>query len=174
MSEITIEQATKDDIPAITDIYNYYVTNTNFTLDWTEVSIQKMHDNWTEIQSYGFPFLVMKDTNSGKTIGYAYVNYLRKERIGWQKALSVSIYLSQDQTGKGYGPKLLNALIDASACLDITTLVSYITVNTHGRSEALHQKVGFVKVGQLKNAGYKNKIYCDIAIYQYLLQNNDV
>ncbi len=169
MDDLYIQAAGGDDIATIAEIYNYYVLNTNCTLDYTKVSHQQMYNHWKKIISKDHPFLVLCRGNA--ILGYAYATHLRKNRLGWRKTLAVSIYLSPEHTGKGGGTLLLDALIKKAEQLKAVSLVSYVTVRAQSRSMKLHEKLGFVKIGVLKNAGYKQKQYCDIAIYQYLLHN---
>ncbi len=160
---IHIRPFQKEDIGIITEIYNYYIQNSPATFDWDSLSVADMQARVDKILQKQLPYLVLEE--NCQILGYAYAAPFR-ERKGWCWAVEDSIYLHHGYSGKGYGKKLLDALIKACSLKDIRMMVATISAKGNTASIKLHQKAGFRMVGTLLDAGYKMDAWQDVVFMQ--------
>jgi L-amino acid N-acyltransferase YncA len=104
---ITIRPSREDDIPAITEIYNYYVLNSTCTFEITPLTIDEMASRRTDVLEKNMPYLVAELADS--IIGYADCNWY-KPRAAYRFSAESTIYLISHMCGKGFGRHLLDAL----------------------------------------------------------------
>lgn len=147
------------DLPAITDIYNHYVLNTHITFDVEPYHWQDRQDWFARFgQNSRYPLLVLAGPDG--LIGYAHSVPL-KERAAYDSSVETTIYLKPGAEGHGQGRLLYSALLQALAGQDIHKAYGLIALPNAG-SLALHEKLGFVKVGLLSEVGRKFGRYYDV------------
>ena len=152
-----IRSATKADAARLLAIYSYYVENTAISFECDVPSLAEFTDRIAKTLQK-FPYLVAEEQDVVQ--GYAYAGAFN-ERAAYDHSCELSIYLSRDAKGRGYGRKLYEALeaalkakgiLNLYACIgDPVTEDEYLTKN----SEQFHQHLGFVKVGEFHKCGYK-------------------
>jgi L-amino acid N-acyltransferase YncA len=151
-AEIEIRPAVFSDLPAVKDIYNYFIRNTVITFDDKPLDL----NYWTELHEllskHELPFLVM--TRGPEVIGFAFVQPWR-QRSGYLKVVENSIYLSAPATGKKLGSKLLAELLEASRLVGIKEVIAVIADRGAEASIALHKKHGFLEQGHLAKVGVR-------------------
>lgn len=152
------------DAIAICGIYNYYINETAITFEETPVSIKEMENRIRNI-SATYPWLVWEE--AGALIGYAYVNKW-KERSAYNFSVEDSIYFKQGYEHKGFGRKLLTALLDVVKKTSIHAIVAGITIPNE-QSVALHEKLGFKKIAQFNEIGFKCNQWLDVGYWELLL-----
>src|ERR1700743_1052392 len=103
------------------------------------------------LRSHRLPHLVA--TCNGEVVGYAYVVQFRK-RPAYRFAVKHSIYIHHDHQGRGVDRMLLGELIDACAASGFRQMIGYID-GDNTASLALHDKVGFARVGLLPGVAYR-------------------
>lgn len=116
------------------------------------------------------PWFVLEtnDNNGVSTLlGYAYAARW-KERSAYRFAREVSIYLISDARGEGFGLALYTTLIEALRETDIHILLAGITLPNEA-SIALHEKLGFKKVGEFEEVGKKFDNYLNVGYWQLFL-----
>ena len=79
-----------------------------------------------------------------------------------------SIYIEQQQRGRGLGRLLMQEVIAAARAQQVHALVGAIDAANSG-SIALHERMGFVRVGLMPQVGFKFGRWLDLALYQLLL-----
>ena len=109
-----------------------------------------------------YPYLVA-ETDDG-IVGYAYA-HRQMEREAYQWNAELSIYIGKDATGKGYGKKLYTALMEILQLQGVKTVYGLVTVPNE-KSEALHESLGFERIGICKNTGYKSGAWRDVAWFE--------
>ena len=144
--EIEIRSANFSDLPAVKDIYNYFIRNTVITFDDKPLELSYWSDLHQMLEKYELPFLVM--TRGPEVIGFAYVQPWR-QRSGYLKVVENSIYLSAPATGKKLGTRLLGELLSASKRAGIKEVIAVIADRGTDASIALHKKHGFTEQGHL-------------------------
>lgn len=155
------------DAQAITDIYNYYVTDTVVTFEEVPIDAADMSQRITKIATDNLPWYVAEDEN-GQVIGYAYAAKWH-QRFSYRFATEVTVYLRHDVQAKGYGTKLYQTLFTELKARGIHTAISLVTL-PNDASIALHEKFGFEKAAHFKEVGWKFEQWLDVGYWQGFLK----
>jgi len=150
---------------ALCRIYNHYVTNTIVTFALEETSEQEMAAA-ISAASEKFPWLVWED--EGRVLGYALASEW-KSRCAYRFSVETTIYLDPAAGGKGIGTLLYGGLLERVAAAGHHSALGGIAL-PNPASIALHEKLGFVKVGQLKEVGWKFDQWIDVGYWQKVFQ----
>ena len=103
----------------------------------------------------------------GVVVGYAYA-CAHRERPAYRWAVDVSVYVADDQQGKGIGAAVYRALFERLRERGFRVAFAGITLPNHA-SVALHQSLGFAPIGIAKGIGWKHGAWRDVAWYQLQL-----
>ena len=168
---ICVRPATAEDAEQLLEIYTPFVisedsslSNVSFELEAPDVEEfrQRIHDI-----SAQFPYLVGEV--QGQILGYVYCHPYR-ERLAYQWAVEVTIYLAPAGQGKGLGRVLYEAMENILRLQGVTMLYSCITVgNDH--SIKMHEALGYRLIGTFTNSGYKNGQWLDTVWLEKQLQD---
>ncbi|WP_231942811.1 GNAT family N-acetyltransferase [Cupriavidus taiwanensis] len=163
MTEITICDATPEDMEAVCAIYNDAVENT--TAIWNEVLVDVANRlDWLSARrKAGFPVLVALDA-TGVVVGYASFGDWRAFD-GYRHTVEHSVYVRTDQRGKGIAGSLMKALIERAGELGKHIIVGAIEAG-NASSIRLHEKLGFEQVGLMKEVGTKFGKWLDLVFMQ--------
>ncbi|PUA20295.1 arsinothricin resistance N-acetyltransferase ArsN1 family B [Glaciimonas sp. PCH181] len=163
-----IRPATPSDAATICDIYNPYVLNTAITFETIPVTPPEMAQRITDITAL-FPWLVCieKTTEGEQILGYAYATKWRT-RAAYAHSVESSVYLSDAAGGKGLGTLLYKALLAELRKLSVHAVIGGIALPNPG-SIALHEKMGFEKVGVFREVGKKTDTWLDVGYWQMFL-----
>ena len=148
-----IRPARPADLPAVREIYNYYVANSTVTFDEDAMTIREWKQKYAMLQKLGMPFLVA-ESPSGQILGYALVMPWKPKRA-YRYTVEDSIYLGPAASGKGLGRALLGALIEASKAAGLKEILAVIADQGAEASIALHERFGFVEIGRMGRVGFK-------------------
>ena len=159
-----IRSATPEDAAQIASIYNYYVENTVITLEEEAVSDSEMRTRIACGLSF-FPWLVVE--TDGAVLGYAYGSPW-SARTGYRKSVETTIYVAQEHHREGLGIELYSMLIDQLKSQELHCALGVIGLPNPG-SVVLHEKLGFRKVGELQEVGWKFGQWVDVGHWQLLL-----
>ena len=151
MPDVLLRDATLDDVAAITAIYRPYVLTSAATMEIDPPDEAEMARRFSDVRSRGLPYLVAEV--GGRVIGYGYATQFRP-RPGYRYTVEDSIYLSAEYAGKGYGRKILDAVIRACREYGARQMLAVVD-GDNPASVAMHAALGFAKVGVLKGAGWK-------------------
>ena len=154
--------ATLADAPALLEIYRPYVENTTVSFE-TEVPSLSEFEGRIREYSEKFPYLVAEE--DGAILGYAYAHAFH-ERAAYGWTVETTIYLRQDQRGKGIGKKLYGALLPLLREQGVKNACAVVTI-PNDPSMAFHQAMGFQTGNLLPMFGYKKGTWCGVA-YLYL------
>ncbi|HSZ19177.1 MAG TPA: GNAT family N-acetyltransferase [Candidatus Acidoferrum sp.] len=159
MSALQIRQATKADLPRLTEIYNHYVIHTPVTFDIEPYTVERRATWFEQFGSSGRYRLLVAE-NDGGILGYAGTTRFRP-KAAYDSTVETSIYCAPDAVHKGTGSALYSALFDALAGEDIHRIVAGYTM-PNPASGALHRKFGFNPVGIFHENGRKFGRYWDV------------
>jgi L-amino acid N-acyltransferase YncA len=123
-------------------------------------------EKWRAIVKHGLPWLVA-EANS-EVVGYAYASPFRP-RTGYRYSVEDSVYVRDDQRGRGLGFKLLSALIPRCEATGVRQVVAVIGDSGNTASIAVHARAGFEPAGVVKGVGYKFGRWVDIVMMQRAL-----
>lgn len=158
---VKLRIATKEDGAALAAIYAYYVENTAVTFEYVAPSAEEFGERIAhKLEKY--PYIVAEE--NGRAVGYAYADMYR-ERAAFNWSCELSVYVDKNETGKGTGKLLYNALI---AILKLQGFVSVVASITYPNdpSVALHEKMGFSHLGTMHDIGYKFGRWLDLMWFE--------
>jgi L-amino acid N-acyltransferase len=163
-----IVEAEKAHIPGITAIYNDAILTT--AAIWSEeTSDEAERTAWLDDRRRGgFPVLVALDDEGG-VAGYATFGPWR-DRTGYRHTVEHSVYVRSDLRGRGLGRELMEALIPIARAQSRHAMVAAIEAG-NSASIALHERLGFVRVGLLPQVGAKKGVWLDLALLQLTLDD---
>jgi phosphinothricin acetyltransferase len=162
---IHIRAATADDLPGILSIYNDAVLTTTAIWNETEVDLENRRAWLIERQSAGFPVLVAAEV--GDVLGYATFGPFRPHD-GYRHTVENSIYVRNDQRGRGIGAQMMPVLIDAARHGGKHAIIAGIEANNEA-SLKLHARFGFREVARMPQVGRKFDRWLDLVLMQRLL-----
>lgn len=141
-----IRCANRDDLKAITEIYNQAILKGGCTAD-TETFLPGQRLPWLkEHQSPEFPLYVYEKDE--QVVGYTYLSAYRPGRQATRLTAEVSFYIHQDYQHQGIGSSLLHYVIGKSRELGYQTLIA-ILLECNTASQKLLEKYGFMQWGRL-------------------------
>ncbi len=161
-----IRQATEDDLPVIRDIYNDAVANT--TAIWNETIVDLSNRSaWLGARrDAGYPVLTAV-SDTGDVVGYASFGDWRAFD-GYRHTVEHSVYVHRDSRGGGIGRNLMVALIAEAERLGKHVMVAGIE-SENAASIRLHQQLGFIETGRMREVGTKFGRWLDLTFMQLVL-----
>lgn len=151
---------------AILDIFNEAIINSTALYDYEPRAPESMVA-WFKAKETGrFP-VIGAVAEDGQLIGFAsYGNF--RAWPAYKYSVEHSVYVHEGHRGKGIGLALMQRLIAAATEQQYHVMIGGIDIANTG-SIALHDKLGFVHAGTIKEAGFKFGRWLDLAFYQLLL-----
>lgn len=163
MPDLLIRNATRDDVPAINTLYNYFVTETAITFD-VEPSTLEMREKWFGQFDETGPYRLMVADVEGEFAGYAgSLKFRIKE--AYRTSVETTIYVDPRFHGCGAGMGLYEVLFASLAGVGVHRAYGGITLPNEA-SIALHKKAGFRHIGTYNEVGFKHGKYRDVAWYE--------
>lgn len=153
-----------DDAAQICTIYNWYVLNTTVTFEEVEVSVAEMQGRIAKASELR-PWYVCEE--DGNLLGYAYAGEW-KSRCSYRHTVETTVYLDHALQKKGLGTNLYQQLISALEMTPVHALIAGIAL-PNPASVALHEKMGFRKVGHFAEVGWKFEQWVDVGYWQLSL-----
>ena len=156
-----IRSALATDAQAMADIYNPFILGTTITFEEEAVTPQEMASR-TGIVLLALPWLVIEV--QGTVAGYAYATPW-KTRSAYRRTVESAIYMAPSQDGQGLGTRLYEALLGELQQLGVHAVLGGIALPNEA-SVALHERLGFEKVGQLQQVGWKLQRWVDVGYWE--------
>jgi L-amino acid N-acyltransferase YncA len=152
---------------AILDILNEQIRTSTAVYEY-EPRVPESMVTWFKAKdARNYPVIGVEDP-SGALMGFATYGVFR-ERPAYKYTVEHSVYVHQDHRGKGLGLALMERLIEAARAQDLHVMVGGIDA-TNAVSIAMHEKLGFVLAGTIRESGFKFGTWLDLAFYQLTLQ----
>lgn len=167
--KVKIEIGRSEDLPAINDIYNYYVIESNATFDideWGEQRRIKWFEQFANSGVYNLLVAKIKD----EVIGFAY-NSKFKEKPAYITSSEVTVYIKPGSERNGLGGKLYESLLSKISASNLHRLYAVITI-PNPASIRLHKKFGFNIIGTMKEVGFKNGQFHSTAILEKCISDS--
>ncbi len=163
-----IRDATIDDVPTITDLFNALISTT--TIAWRDqpASADEMLDWFAHQHENGDPVLVADD--HGITVGYtSWTAFRGGDRFpGYRHTVEHTIHVDGNYHGQGIGRSLLTALIEIARQRGLHVMVAGIDADNTA-SIALHHGLGFAEVARMPETGRKFDRWLDLVLMQRIL-----
>ena len=162
---LLIRDAVHGDLPAICDIYNDAVLNSTAIWNDQPVDLGNRQAWFSARQAQCYPILVAVEAE--EVVGYASFGDWRPFD-GFRHTVEHSVYVRNDQRGKGLGPLLMQALIERARACDKHVMVAAIESGNQA-SIRLHERLGFSVTGQMAQVGTKFGRWLDLTFMQLML-----
>lgn len=159
-----IRSVETSDASVICAIYNRYVRETVITFEEEPVTPDNMAQRISDVIER-LPWLVWE--HAGEIVGYAYATPW-KARSAYRFSVESTIYLAQAVVKRGIGTQLYQALITELQRRKVHCAMGGIAL-PNPASIALHEKLGFTKIGHFKEVGWKLGRWVDVGYWQLLL-----
>jgi phosphinothricin acetyltransferase len=156
---VEIRDAEVADLGAIFEIYNHEVTSTVSTFD-TEPRDPATDASWLTAREARYPLLVA--LRDGEILGWGSLSQW-SERGAYARTAEVSVYIDRRHRGEGIGRLLLQALIERAPAGGIAVLLARVA-GENPASIALHESLGFSRIGTQRRSGEKFGRVLDVAL----------
>ncbi|MCQ4262733.1 GNAT family N-acetyltransferase [Pseudomonas stutzeri] len=168
---VLIRDARPTDLEGILFIYNDAVQNSTAIWNDTPVDLANRQAWLDERQQQGNPVLAAID-EQGRVAGYASFGPWRPHD-GFRHTVENSVYVSPDHRGSGIGRSLMKALIERARQLEKHVMVAFIESENRA-SVHMHQQLGFIHVGQMRQVGCKFGRWLDLTMMQLTLNRTSL
>ncbi|HEY1307186.1 MAG TPA: arsinothricin resistance N-acetyltransferase ArsN1 family B [Vicinamibacterales bacterium] len=165
---VRIRLASEQDADAIAAIYRPVVEDTAISFETTAPGREEMARRVAETLS-SYPWLVCE--RDGRIAGYAYATRHRV-RAAYQWSVDTSVYIDDADRRSGVGRGLYLSLFAILAAQGYFNAFAGIALPNPG-SVALHEAMGFEKLGVYHNVGFKLGEWRDVGWWQLILRSHE-
>ena len=160
----TIRDAADDDLAVITGIYEHHVRKGLGSFEEEPPPQAEIARRRADVLAKGLPYIVAVGA-AGAILGYAYAAPYRA-RSAYRFSVEDSIYVAAGNAGRGVGRALLAALVTRCTEAGYRQMVAVIGDSGNAGSIALHERLGFRRVGLLPAIGFKHGRWVDSVLMQ--------
>jgi phosphinothricin acetyltransferase len=159
-----IRDAAPADLPAITALYGREVLTGTASFELEPPSLADMTARFEAVRARGLPWLAAEI--DGAFAGYAYASPFRP-RPAYRYGVEGSIYVEEAARGQGVGRDLLTTLVERVREMGLRHVIGAISDSaTSEASIALHERIGFKRVGRYAGVGWKFDRWLDVHLLQ--------
>lgn len=162
---LALRHATRDDVPAMLDIYNHAVLHTTASYDLEPVTLESRLDWFDHKTQDGWPVLVA--LNGSGVVGWATFGPFR-EKAGYRYSVEHSVYVRDGLRGAGIGQQLMQTLIAEAHTRGYHTMLGGVDADNTA-SLAFHERLGFTQVAHIRQVGRKFDRWLDLVFMQRML-----
>jgi phosphinothricin acetyltransferase len=162
-----IRKAQRSDVPAMREIFNEVLRNSNSIYREEEVTLEERYEWFDEKIEHGFP--IFGAYEGDKLIGYAGYGSWRAAQ-GYRKTVELTIYVDSSVRGKGTGKALMQTIIDQATTDGYHVMIGAID-SANQSSIDFHKKYGFVETARMPEVALKNGKWLDLVFMQRTLAN---
>lgn len=163
-----IRNAQREDFDAVATLTNHYILGTAVHFGYDPVTAEELAEGWARYKDR-FPYLVAEI--EGQFAGYAKAGTWR-DRTAYSWIAETGIYVRPELHGRGVGRGLYRVLLDTLREQGFHAAIGGITI-PNDVSVRLHESLGFVHVGTVKEAGWKFNTWHDAGFWQVVLREHD-
>ena len=161
----TISAAARAQLPEIRDIYNEVIRNSTAVFSDVEVTFEDREAWFDAKRTAGFPVLVAVEPAG--VVGFGTFGEFRTWP-GYRYSVEHSVHVRADCRGRGVGRALVQALLQEAARMQKHVMIAGIDAQ-NVTSIALHEKLGFETVGELREIACKFGRWLDLKFMQRLI-----
>jgi L-amino acid N-acyltransferase len=147
-------------------ILNEVIANSTALYDYKPRTLESMAGWFATKAANRFP--VIGAIDGGQLAGFASYGTFRAWPA-YKYSVEHSVYIHRDHRGKGLGRMLMLQLIEAAIEQQYHVMIGAIDVS-NASSIRLHEQLGFVHAGTIRQAGFKFGRWLDLAFYQRMLE----
>ncbi len=161
---ITLRPATLADMPAVNDIYNYYIAHSTCTyLEEPEALDTRIA--WFHRHNVAYPAIVAVE--GSEIVGWASLCPFKPLRA-YRQTVEDSVYVRHDRHRRGIGSMMLTELIQRARQVNHRCILASIDAE-QAASLALHARHGFAPCAHMRSFGQKFDRWLDLISMQLLL-----
>ncbi|MBE0449721.1 MAG: N-acetyltransferase family protein [Clostridia bacterium] len=153
------------DVEQICEIYNHYVENAVCTFEVEPVTVDEMTKRIENVTGV-YPWIVAEE--EGLIIGYAYAGRW-KEREAYRFTVETSVYIRFGYVGRRIGSTIYTSLIRRLRSQGIHAVIGGVVLPNE-KSERLHERLGFEKIGHFAEVGFKFDSWRDVGYFELILK----
>ena len=156
-----IRPLTEADLPAVAEIWNPIIRDTDITFNPVEKTVENLAPWWTD------PGPKLGAFEDGRLVAWAAAHQFRGG-LGYRRTYEHSVHVAPSHRGGGVARPLMEALMAALREEGIHSTIGAITA-TNAASLAFHARLGFIEVGRIPQAGWKFERFHDLVLMQKIL-----
>lgn len=168
---LKVRDASFNDIPSIRAIYTPYVLQTAVSFEREVPTAEEFTRRMTHTLTR-FPYLVAEE--DGAVLGYCYAGCVNERPSAWPSA-ELSVYVDQEQRGRGIGSMLYGAMEERLKAQNVRNLYALVAESSSDNpyltadSPRFHEAMGFRETGRLHACGEKFGYWLDLVYWEKLL-----
>lgn len=162
---MVVRDAQEADLPGLLDIYNEVIATSTAVYSSVAVTLQERRDWWRTRIGAGYPVLTAVDASG--VLGFATFGAFRTWP-GYRFTVEHSVHVRADCRGQGIGHTLMAALFPRAAALGKHVMIAGVD-GANAPSIRFHERLGFERVGHLREIGFKFDRWLDLVFLQRLI-----
>jgi L-amino acid N-acyltransferase YncA len=163
---VEIRDAREADLPGLLEIYNDVIATTTAVYRETPASLDDRRTWWQARAADGYPVLVAID--NGLVVGFASFSDFRAWP-GYRFTVEHSVHVRAGRRGAGIGLSLMHPLVERARALGKHVIMAGVDADNAG-SIRFHERLGFERVGHLREVGFKFERWLDLVFMQRILR----
>lgn len=167
MANIFVDCSFERHAAPILSILNEAIVNSTALYDYKPRSPESMAAWFNSKANGGFPVIGIED-GAGTLLAMGSYGAFRAFPA-YKYTVEHSVYVHKDHRGQGLGRIIMEQLITTARKNNLHAMIGGIDAANAG-SIALHERLGFKRVGTLPQVGFKFGGWLDLAFYQLLLE----
>lgn len=165
--QVAVRDGTETDLSGILSIHNEAVRTSAAVYTEQEATLADRRAWFAQRTGQGYPVLVAEDPADGAVIGFATFGDFRPWP-GYRYTVEHSVYIRADARGRGLGRALVGTLLDRADALGKHVMIAGIDA-ANPASLRLHERLGFERIGTLREVGTKFGRWLDLVFMQRFL-----
>ena len=162
-----IRRAERGDVPAMREIFNEVLRNSNSIYREEEVDLAERYAWFDEKMDHGYPIFGAYEEN--KLIGYAGYGSWRAAQ-GYRKTVELTIYVDNKYRGTGVGSLLMQTIINQAKSDGYHVMLGAIDAENKGSIE-FHKRFGFIETARMPEVALKHGQWLNLVFMQLNLAN---
>jgi len=167
MSPPVLRLATEADLPAINDIYNYYVLRSTCTYQLEPETLESRLAWFSAHPPDRYPVIVAE--LDGQIAGWGALSKFR-DRAAYDPTVEASVYIRHDVHRRGLGRAILVDLIERARAVGFHSLIGGASAEQTA-SIKLQESLGFTHIAHFRQVGYKFGQWLDVVFLQLMLSD---
>jgi len=163
--QVTVDNASRQDLPQILAIYNEVIRNSTAVYSEEEFTPARGATWFDTKMGHGFPLIVARDP-SGIT-GFGTFGEFRAWPC-YRHSVEHSVHVRADRRGRGIGRALVVELLARAAASSKHVMIAGIDAD-NAVPIGLHRSLGFTSVGHFHEVGFKFGRWLDLIFMQCIL-----
>lgn len=164
---VQVRDAREEDLAGVLAIYNDVIATTTAIFRDEPATLEDRREWWQARAAQGYPVLVAIEDDA--VVGFASFGDFRAWP-GYRYTVEHSVHVRADRRGSGVGQALMHPLIARARTLGKHVMMAGVDADNAG-SIRFHERLGFERVGHLREVGFKFGRRLDLVFLQRLLND---